>query len=128
MPLSTKRPLSPHLQIYRPQITSVLSILHRITGVILAVGSLFFVAWLWAAAYDSAYFAMWRSFFGSIFGQLMLVGWSAAFYYHFANGIRHLAWDIGLGFGLNNVTRTGIASLLFTAAATLLTWIIIWSR
>lgn len=123
-----RRPLSPHLQIYRPQITSVLSIFHRITGVVLAVGSLFFVAWLWAAAYDSSYFAMWRSFFGSILGQMMLVGWSAAFYYHFANGIRHLAWDMGLGFELKNVTRTGVASLMFTAVATLLTWALIWSR
>jgi succinate dehydrogenase / fumarate reductase cytochrome b subunit len=74
-----RRPLSPHLQIYRPQITSVLSIFHRISGVVLAVGSLFFVAWLWSAAYDSAYVAMWRDFFGSVFGQIMLIGWSVAF-------------------------------------------------
>jgi succinate dehydrogenase / fumarate reductase cytochrome b subunit len=123
-----RRPLSPHLQIYRPQITSVLSIFHRISGVVLALGSLFFVAWLWAAAYDSSYFAMWRDFFGSVFGQFMLIGWSAAFYYHFANGIRHLAWDMGLGFELKNVDKTGIAALVFSAAATAFTWIVIWSR
>ena len=123
----SQRPLSPHLQIYRPQISSALSILHRITGVALSVGSLFMVAWLWSAAYDSGAFVMWRGFFGSILGQIMLIGWSIAFYYHLANGIRHLVWDTGRGFALDIADKSGIAALIFTGVATLISWIIIWS-
>lgn len=121
------RPLSPHLQVYKPQITSVMSILHRMSGVVLSIGALFMVAWLWAAAYDSSYFVMWRGFFSSILGQIMLVGWSAAFYYHLMNGLRHLWWDTGRGFALKDVDRSGLIGLGLTVAATILTWIIIWS-
>lgn len=123
----SERPLSPHLQIYRWQITMVMSILHRFTGVALSVGALFMVAWLWAAAYDSSYFVMWRGFFGSIIGQIMLIGWSACFYYHLANGLRHLWWDMGRGFALENVTKSGMIAFAFTGVATAITWLIIWS-
>ena len=124
----SERPLSPHLQVYRlPLYGAIMSILHRITGVALSIGALFMVAWLWAAAYDSGYFVMWRSFFGSIIGQIMLIGWSAAFYYHLGNGIRHLWWDTGAGFTNQSVEKTGKIILGFTAATTLLTWIIVWS-
>ena len=123
----SQRPLSPHLQVYRPQITSVMSILHRMTGVALSIGALFMVAWLWAAAYDSGYFVMWRGFFGSILGQIMLIGWSACFYYHLANGIRHLWWDTGRGFDLKSVDKSGIFALGFVGVATVITWVIIWS-
>lgn len=123
----SERPLSPHLQVYRWQISMVMSILHRFTGVALSVGALFMVAWLWAAAYDSGYFVMWRGFFGSIIGQIMLIGWSACFYYHLANGLRHLWWDMGRGFALESVNKSGMTAFAFTGVATLITWIIIWS-
>jgi succinate dehydrogenase / fumarate reductase, cytochrome b subunit len=116
------RPLSPHLQIYRPQISSVLSILHRMTGVCLALGIPMFVAWLWAAAYSDDYFNMWQGFFTSTMGTIMLMAWTAAFYYHLGNGIRHLFWDMGRGFDLKNVTLSGVAVLLFAAGATAATW------
>src|SRR5688500_2907199 len=92
------RPLSPHLQIYRWQITMVMSILHRITGVALAVGTLLLIWWLVAAAAGPDAFATAQDFLGSILGRLLLLGWSWALFYHLCNGIRHLAWDAGWGF------------------------------
>lgn len=117
-----ERPLSPHLQVYRPQITSMLSIMHRITGVALAVGTLFFVGWLWSVAYDPAYFAFWEQTATHPIGRIFLLGWTFALYYHLGNGIRHLAWDTGRGFELKNVTRSGVTVLLFASFSTLATW------
>ncbi len=122
------RPLSPHLQVYKPQITSMLSILHRLTGVALAFGLLLFAWWLGAAAYGpDAYEAM-RGFLGSWFGQLLLFGWSAALFYHLCNGIRHLFWDFGYGFGNRQVTLTGLGVLAGTALLTLAAWAAILAR
>lgn len=119
------RPLSPHLQVYKPQITSFMSITHRATGVALSLGVLVLVAWLWAAAYDADYFTMWNDFFSGILGKIFLIGWTVAFYYHLGNGIRHLFWDAGKGFELTTVTRSGVTVLLFTAVATLASWAMI---
>jgi succinate dehydrogenase / fumarate reductase, cytochrome b subunit len=120
---SRERPLSPHLQVYRPQITSVLSILHRITGAALAVGTLLLVYWLIAIAsgpenYDTA-----QSVMGSIVGRILLFGWSWALFYHLANGIRHLAWDAGWGFELRTVSITGWTVVILSFALTLVAWI-----
>ncbi|MEX2649678.1 MAG: succinate dehydrogenase, cytochrome b556 subunit [Alphaproteobacteria bacterium] len=115
------RPLSPHLQVYRPQLTSVLSILHRATGFALAVGTLFLAWWLIAAAAGPDAYALVESFFGSWFGYLMLIGFSWALMYHLCNGIRHLAWDAGWGFDLAAAYASGwtvvAASFVFTALA-----------
>ena len=118
------RPLSPHVGIYRWQITNTLSILHRMTGVALSIGTLFLVAWLWAAAYNGQTFHMWQEFFAGPVGIFMLFGWSVAFYYHLGNGIRHLVWDTGRGFDLDTVTKTGLFNLAFTAVATAITWFV----
>lgn len=117
-----QRPLSPHLQVYRPQITSVLSITHRITGVALAVGTLMLTCWLIAAATGNAAFSAVSAFLGSPLGMLMLFGWSVALFYHLANGIRHLFWDAGYGFDLPTAEKSGYAVLIFTVVATLLAW------
>ena len=118
------RPLSPHLQVYRPQLTSSLSILHRITGVGLALGTLLLVYWLAAAAGGPESFESAQGFFGSFFGQLILFAWSIALFYHLCNGIRHLFWDAGLGFELPEVYRSGWVVVGATGVLTLLTWII----
>jgi succinate dehydrogenase / fumarate reductase cytochrome b subunit len=118
------RPLSPHLQVYKPQLTSSLSILHRITGVALAMGTLLLVYWLVAAATGAGAYESAQGFFGSFFGQLILFGWSIALFYHLANGIRHLFWDAGLGFELPEVYRSGWMVLVATAVLTLASWII----
>lgn len=119
-----RRPLSPHLQVYRPQITSVLSILHRISGVALAVGSGLLVSWLMAVAAGPVGFAQAQAFFGSVLGRLMLFGWTLALFYHFCNGIRHLAWDLGHGYDLETVTRSGWFTVGATVGLTLFAWIL----
>ena len=117
------RPLSPHLQVYRPQLTSMLSILHRITGVALAVGTLLLVYWLAAAAGGPESYAAAQGFIGSFFGQLLLFGWTVALFYHLANGIRHLFWDAGYGFELPTVYRSGQAVVIAAAVLTVVSWI-----
>lgn len=121
---SQERPLSPHLQIYRPQITSVMSILHRITGVSLAVGTLLLVWWLVAAAAGPDAFATAQDFIGSILGRLLLFGWSWALFYHLCNGIRHLAWDAGWGYDLKSVYITGWTVAVVSAVLTLVAWVV----
>jgi len=124
---SAKRPLSPHLQVYRPQLTSVLSIVHRLSGVALGVGTLLLVYWLAAAAAGPDAFESAQSFVGSFFGQLLLFGWTVALYYHLCNGIRHLVWDIGFGFELDDVYRSGWTVVVATAVLSLVTWIVGYS-
>lgn len=123
-----ERPLSPHLQVYRPQLTSVLSITHRATGVALAAGTLLLVCWLIAAASGPQAFASLQSFMGSWLGLLLLFGWSVSLFYHLANGIRHLFWDAGLGFDLKTAYASGWAVLAATVALTLIAWVIALTR
>jgi len=116
------RPLSPHLQIYRWQISSVLSILHRITGIALAVGSLLLVYWIIAAAVGPEAFAQAQALIGSVIGRLLLLGWTFALFFHLANGIRHLFWDMGLGFELKTMSITGWAVVILALLLTLIAW------
>ncbi len=117
------RPLSPHLQVYNPQITSVLSILHRMTGVALAFGSILLIYWLSAAAYGPDAFATAQAVMGSWFGRLVLFGLTFALFYHFGNGIRHLFWDAGYGFELPTLRSTGYLVVIAAVVLTALTWI-----
>ncbi|MBT5522243.1 MAG: succinate dehydrogenase, cytochrome b556 subunit [Rhodospirillales bacterium] len=121
------RPLSPHLQVYRPQITSILSITHRATGVALAVGTLFFTYWLLSATYGAEKFASAQALFGSFVGQVVLWGFTFSIFFHLANGLRHLAWDIGWGFELDKLRTTGLLVILFAAGMTILTLVIAYS-
>lgn len=117
------RPLSPHIQVYRPQLTSVLSILHRITGVALTIGTLLLSWWLVSGTYGADAFATCQAFLGSWVGQFLLWGFAFAVYYHLANGIRHLAWDFGWGFELGQVRASGIIMVAAAAGLTALTLI-----
>jgi succinate dehydrogenase / fumarate reductase cytochrome b subunit len=125
--IKNARPLSPHLQIYDKQITSVLSILHRFTGVILSFGTVFQIYWLSAAAYGPDAFARAQGFMGSWFGQLMLLGMIFSLYFHLANGIRHLFWDAGLGFELPILRTTGKLVVAFSVIATALSAVVAYS-
>lgn len=116
------RPTSPHLTIYRPQITSILSIAHRLTGIWLFFGVLLLVAWLCVVAYAPAYYGSLYDCLSSLLGQLFLLSWMFSFYYHLANGIRHLFWDIGKGFRLSQVAASGWAVVVFTLIMTAVTW------
>jgi succinate dehydrogenase / fumarate reductase cytochrome b subunit len=118
------RPLSPHLQIYRPQLTSMLSILHRATGIALAVGALYLAVWVMCAAGKADTYASFQSFNTSILGRLLLGGWLFSAYYHLCNGIRHLFWDAGYGFELKDVYRSGWLVVGVSAIATVVSWIV----
>ncbi|MEQ8167245.1 MAG: succinate dehydrogenase, cytochrome b556 subunit [Alphaproteobacteria bacterium] len=120
----TERPLSPHLQIYKPQWTSVLSITHRATGLALALGTLLIVYWLVAAASGPEAFAAAQACIGSSLGRLALFGWSAALFYHLANGVRHLFWDAGRGFELETAYLSGLGVLAATVILTTLAWLL----
>ena len=118
------RPLSPHLQVYRPQLTSILSISHRVTGVALSVGTLMFVWQLVAAASGPEAFESFQHFADSWIGLAILFGWSAALIYHLCNGIRHLIWDTGRAIDLPSAYRSGAIVVAATAVLTVLAWIV----
>lgn len=117
-----ERPLSPHLQIYRPQLTSVLSITHRASGLALVVGTLVLVYWLVAAASGAEAYASAQALLGSWPGRIVLIGFSFALFYHLCNGIRHLFWDVGLGFELKTAYASGHAVIAASVSMTVLAW------
>ena len=121
-----ERPLSPFMfpTWYRFQITSVLSILHRFTGIGLAIGSILLAWWLVAVAAGGKVFAATNAFIASPIGVLLLFLWSVAFFYHLCNGIRHLFWDMGYGFELKDAYRSGWIVVGVSGVATVLSWIV----
>ena len=116
------RPLSPHLTIYRWPITMALSILHRLTGVALSLGLVVLVLWVGHVAAGPEQYQYFRQSFASLPGQVLLVGWSLAFFYHLANGVRHLAWDVGVGFEKRQANASSWAVIAFSVAATAVFW------
>ncbi len=116
------RPLSPHLQVYRPQITSILSILHRMSGVLLVLGSVVPVYWLSSAAAGPDAYREAVTILNHWLVKLLLLGWTLAFYYHLANGVRHLCWDVGRGFELAALEQSGKAVVAAAIILTVLTW------
>lgn len=122
---SNDRPISPHLQIYRPQLTSVMSISHRVTGVLLSVGLIVLAYWVIAAATGPDAYATAQALLGSWLGQVLLFFWSFALYYHLCNGIRHLVWDTGNALELEAVYSSGYIALAAAVVLTLVTWIVV---
>jgi succinate dehydrogenase / fumarate reductase cytochrome b subunit len=122
------RPLSPHLQIYRPQVTSVLSIAHRLTGVILAFAALLLTYWLASAAYGPESFARAQAVLESWFGRLVLFGFTFSLFYHLCNGIRHLGWDMGWGFDLVKLRLTGVLVIIASMGLTVLSWMLAYGH
>jgi succinate dehydrogenase / fumarate reductase, cytochrome b subunit len=123
-----ERPLSPFMFPiwYRFQITSALSILHRLTGIGLAVGSILLAWWLISVAAGGELFEATHRFLASPIGIVLLFLWSVAFFYHLCNGIRHLAWDAGYGFEVRTATRSGYAVIAMTAVLTVLAWLYVF--
>ena len=117
-----RRPLSPHLQVYRPQLTSILSIMNRVTGIALSAGTLLLVWWLVAAASGPDAFATVQGFIGSPVGLFVLFGWTLSLFYHFFGGIRHLAWNMGWGYDLPQTHLSGWLSVAATVVSTVLVW------
>jgi succinate dehydrogenase / fumarate reductase, cytochrome b subunit len=119
------RPLSPHLQIYRPQMTSVLSISHRFTGAVLGFALLVLVYWLVSLAAGEAAYAAALGVLASWPVKLLLFFGTFAFFYHLANGIRHLWWDTGRGFEIPQLHASGWAVVIASTALTLLAWAVL---
>lgn len=118
------RPLSPHLQVYRPQLTSILSISHRASGIVLCVGAVVLVAWLLALAAGPDAYARVGAVIGSLPGKVIMFVFTLALYFHFCNGIRHLIWDAGHGFELPVAYASGKAAVVASVLLTLFTWAI----
>ena len=119
---TNQRPLSPHLQVYRPQWTSVLSILHRISGVLLSVGTVLMVVWLVALAQGEQAYQSMLGFMSSTPVLLALVGWTLALFYHLFNGIRHLLWDTGSMLELKPARVSGWIVVALSLVSTAIVW------
>lgn len=115
------RPLSPHLQIYKPQLTSILSITHRGTGIFLTVGAFFLTCWLLALANGPETFVNLQTHISSGYGQCILYAFVFSLYFHLCNGIRHLFWDAGLGLEIGTSYKSGYAVVAISITLTLLT-------
>ncbi len=118
----TRRPLSPHLQIYKWQVQMVTSILHRATGIALAVGTLLLLWGLIALASGEAAFAEFKACAGSPLGLVLLFGWSWALFYHLCNGIRHLIQDAGAGYAIPQFVRSSWLSIVVSIVLTVAVW------
>jgi succinate dehydrogenase / fumarate reductase cytochrome b subunit len=117
------RPLSPHLSIYRPMMTMMMSIAHRITGAAVYFAMLLLVWWLMAAAAGPNAYAILQGFMGSIIGQLILIGCTWALLHHALGGIRHLIWDIGYGFEPTEREWLANATLIGSIGLTIVLWV-----
>ena len=124
--MAQPRPLSPHLQVYRPQLTSVMSIMHRGSGAALAAGSLLLAVWLMALAMGSETFSLLVSALQHPLGRLLLFSYSLALVYHGLNGIRHLSWDFGIGLEIKYVYHSGYFVLALTCVITAALWLVAW--
>ena len=121
---SSNRPLSPHIQVYRMPLSAKLSILHRLTGLALSFGAVVLVYWLFSLAYMSDVAISLHALFASSIGKVVLIAWTFAFFYHFCNGIRHLFWDVGKGFEINEVNRSGVIAVIAALLLTAITWVV----
>ena len=121
--MAKPRPLSPHLQVYRPQLTSVMSIMHRASGAVLATGSLFVALWLVALAAGAAVFNPVADVMQHPLGQFVMFGYSLALVYHGLNGIRHLMWDFRVGLEIKQVYQSGYLVLGLTVLVTAALWL-----
>ncbi len=118
---SVKRPLSPHLQVYKPQLTSILSITHRATGVFLSLGALLLTCWLVGLATSEQAFNNLQQYGSAWYGKIILTGFVFSLYFHLANGIRHLFWDVGLGLEISTTYKSGYAVIAFSIILTVVT-------
>ena len=124
--MARTRPLSPHLQVYRPQMTSVMSILHRAAGVVLTTGTLIMAAWLVSLALGKEAYDVVVMVIGHPLGQFVLFGYSVALIYHALNGVRHLGWDLGFGLTIPQVYKNGQIVLFLTVVLAMGLWSAVW--
>ncbi len=121
---SVARPLSPHLQIYRFSLLMAMSIIHRITGAALYIGTLLLVWWLLALASGAQAYAVFTGFAGSFLGQLILFGYTWALLHHMMGGIRHLIWDMGVGLDVVRARMIARFTLIASLSLSVLVWVV----
>ena len=126
--MSRQRPLSPHLQIYKPQLTSILSILHRATGVTLSMGSVILVSWIIVLTLGEETYVIYTKIINHWFSHLVLMGFTFGVFYHLSNGIRHLFWDAGYGYGLRQAYISGSLVIFSSLLLTGMTWLLIYLK
>lgn len=122
---TVNRPLSPHLQIYKPQLTSVLSITHRGTGVFLTLGAMFLSCWLLSVANGPESYTVVQQYILSWYGQIIMYAWVFSLYFHLCNGVRHLIWDMGMGLDIKTTYISGYIVVAVSILFTLLTWCLV---
>ena len=122
--MSSKSPLSPHLQVYKWQLSSLLSITHRMTSVFNLAGMIFLTLWILLLISGQNTFSYFEMFSSSFIGKFIFVGITWSFSYHLLNGIRHLFWDLGYGYDLKVANLSGLMVLLSSFALTFLVWLI----
>ena len=122
MSWNDKRPMSPHLQIYKLPLTAKLSVLHRGTGVVLTLGLVLLAIVVASAASGESAWASMRWLLSSWLGSLVLIGFTASLYYHFCNGIRHLFWDMDKGLDLKTAKKSALWVIIASIALTVFTW------
>lgn len=123
----TRRPLSPHLQVYKWQVQMMTSILHRATGIALAVGTLLVLWGLVSLAGGEESFSQFRTCIGSPIGLVLLFGWSWSLFYHLCNGIRHLVQDAGAGYAIPQFVRSSWLSIVGSLVLTVLVWAFVFT-
>ena len=123
--MSRQRPLSPHLQIYKPQLTSLLSILHRATGVALSIGSVILVSWVVALSLGETAYSSYSMIINNWFGKFVIFGFTFGLFYHLSNGIRHLFWDAGYGYDLKVAYTSGTLVIITSLTLTIATLFIV---
>ena len=126
--MNRPRPLSPHLQVYKPQLTSILSILHRGTGIVLSIGSIFLVTWILVLTLGESAYQIYSQLVNNWFGKLVIFGFTFGLFYHLSNGIRHLFWDAGYGYDLKDAYISGFAVIISSISLTLITWLIVYFK
>ena len=118
-----KNPLSPHLQIYRWHISSLLSITHRISGVINLLALILIFFWLLGLSFGESNYELLLLIINSFFGKFILIGFTWSMSFHLLSGIRHLAWDLGYGFEIKTANISGIIVIIFSLALTIIFWL-----
>ncbi len=121
-------PLSPHLQIYKPQLTSLLSILHRFTGIGLSIGFFLLIGFLYGVTVNEKFYGCFMKIAATLWGKLIILGFVGAFWYHLFNGIRHLFWDAGYNLELKDVYASGYFVITMTILLTLITALLFWGK
>ena len=120
----TKNPISPHLQIYRWHISSLLSIIHRISGVINLLALILIFFWLIILSFGESNYELFLLIINSFFGKFILIGFTWSMIFHLLSGIRHLVWDLGYGFEIKTANISGIIVIIFSLVLTIIFWLL----